>query len=123
MIDLKQAVHECRSQILMDLDASDFRWPDVLMIRAANWTILEMLNLRPILKFSAPNAYSGAEAFLVPETALNDGASFEIQLPAKYREAFTHGMAARCFNGDANNQVDASRMAYELQRFNELMKL
>ena len=122
MIDLKQAVLECRSQILMDLDADAFRWTDVLMVRAANWAILEMLNLKPILKFTAPNAYVEADAFLIPENALNEGGNFEVQLPAKYREAFVHGMAARCFGGDANNQADATRMAYEQQRFMELMK-
>lgn len=123
MIDLKTAVHECRAQILMDLDASDFRWPDVLMVRAANWTILEMLARRPILAFSAPNAYQEADDFLLPETALDNGGTAEIAFPARYREAFVHGMAARCFNGDSNNQTDATRMAYELQRFTELMKL
>lgn len=121
MIDLKTAVHECRSQILMDLDASDFRWPDALMVRAANWTILQMLAKRPILLFSAYNSYSKAEDFLIPEDALDNGGTAEIAFPARYREALVHGMAARCFNGNANNQTDAARMAYEMQRFTELM--
>lgn len=122
MIDLKQAVLECRSQILMDLDADAFRWPNVLMVRAANWAILEMLSLKPILKFTAPNAYVEESTFLIPEDALEREVPFEVQLPGRYREAFVHGMASRCFGGDANNQTDAARMAYEQQRFIELMK-
>jgi hypothetical protein len=92
------------------------------MVRAANWAILEMLRLKPILKFTAPNAYEDESAFLIPEDALKGEDPVEVKIPSKYREAFVHGMAARCFGGDANNQADATRMAYEQQRFMELMK-
>ena len=123
MIDLKSAVQTCRAQILLDLDASDFRWPDVLMVQAANWVILEMLNRKPILAFSAPNTYAEADDFLIPEGALSNGGTFEVAFPSRYREAFVHGLAARCFNGDAHRQTEAARMAVELQRFNDLMAL
>ena len=121
MIDLQGAVHEMRSQILEDLDSSDFRWPDALVIRAANTTIQEILRKRPILLFRTTNKYVDADSYLIPEDALDEGGTHEIELPARYREALIHGMAARCFEGDANNQVDAARMAYEKSRFDELM--
>lgn len=116
-----EAVRDCRSQILMDLDASDFRWPDALMIRQANLVIAEILRKRPILLFKATNAYGKTEDYLLEDTALEEGANTEVNFPETYREAFIHGLAARCFGGDANNQTDASRMAFEKQRFDELM--
>ena len=123
MIDLKDAVAECRTQILMDVDASDFRWPDPIMVRAANLTISDILRKRPILLFSDINEYGNEEDFMIPDGALKNGGTYGINIPAKYREAFLHGLAARCYNGDANNQMDASRMAIEKQRFDELMSL
>lgn len=122
MIDLKSAVAECRTQILMDVDKSDYRWSDALMVRSANWTILEMLQRKPILRFTAPNAYKPDEAFLVPEDALKNDGTFEVVIPAKYREAFIHGLAAKCLNSESGNQVEAAKMSFEMQRFTELLQ-
>lgn len=120
MITLSTLVHQLRSEVLMDLDQSDFRFPDKIVVRAVNHTILDMLQKKPILRFTDTNAYAEDESFLVDENALSD-TSTEINLPARYREALLHGTAARLFNGDANNQVDAQRMALEKARFDELM--
>ena len=121
MIDLKDAVHELRSQVLLDLDSSDFRWPNAHVVRAANTTIQEMLRKRPILLFRQTNKYVSNEEYLLDADVLENDGTAEIELPARYREALIHGMAARCYEGDANNQTDAARMAYEKARFDELM--
>ena len=87
-----------------------------------NTTIQEMLRKRPILLFRHTNQYVSNEEYLLEADVLEDGGTAEIELPARYREALIHGMAARCYEGDANNQTDAARMAYEKARFDELMQ-
>lgn len=120
MINLNSLVNQLRSEVLLDLDQSDIRFPDKIVVRAINHTILDMLQKKPILRFVDTNAYLSDEAFLLGENALSDE-STEINLPTRYREALLHGTAARLFNGDSDNQVDAQRMAVEKSRFDELM--
>lgn len=119
MIDFVDSVHELRTQVLMDVDASDFRWPDRLVLRAANAVIREMLQKKPILLFDAENHYLSEEDFALGDDAFD--AKAQVKFPGRYREAFIHGIAAQLLNGNTSNQVDAQRMALEKSRFDELM--
>lgn len=114
---LQDLITECRTMILSDVDASDYRWNDAMMIRMANATIVEMLRKRPILKFSAPNEYEEVEAFKV--SSVED----DVKFPEKYREAFLHGLAFHCFASESTNAVSVQQMQYEKTRFDELMAI
>lgn len=119
MIDFVDAVNELRTQVLLDVDASDFRWPNALVLRAANAVIREMMQKKPILLFDEENHYLSVDDFVLGDSAFDEHA--KVNVPGRYREAFIHGMAAQLLNGNATNQVDAQRMAYEKSRFDELM--
>ncbi len=117
-VSANTVITRTRTEIVMDTDASNYRWPDVVMVDYANQTVREILANRPHLLIDAQGAPMNGDD-VVEGVTLAALSSATWPLPAHYEEAIMHGVAMRCFLQDSSDQSNAARASYELSRFRE----
>ena len=121
-INVQALITRVRSEITMDTDASDPRWPDVTMTDFVVQAGHELLRTCRHLLLDTSGAPSRSDAFFAGVTteSVANGTAV-LPLPQRYTEALMHGVAMRCFLMDAADQTNAARATYERTRFAELL--
>lgn len=80
-----EIIRQVRVNIMRDVDADDFAFPDKMVIDGINHAIQRALKLKPILAWTDTHTYSAPISFRV--VASGDA----IKLPDEYEEAIVMG--------------------------------
>lgn len=112
-----EVIRQARVNMMRDVDADDFAFPDKMIIDGINHTIQRALKLKPILAWTDTHTYSAPSYFRFAT------AEDEIRLPDEYGEAIVAGTCAYlCSNVDADTPLLQAQQRYEAT-FIQLMRL
>lgn len=117
MISVAEIIRQTRVNILRDVDADDFVFPEKMVVDGINHAVQRALKLKPILAWTDTHTYSAPISFRI--VASGD----TIKLPDEYEEAIVMGTCEYlCGHLDADAPMLQAQQRYAAA-FIQLMRI